>query len=348
MNIDLSNKKVWQIANGDSSRDYSSVFLDFGVALVGPGNFGDAREPKSYECYKSKENKDANKVLIFKEIKKDDWLILKNGQMEVIAVGKVSSNYDYNPIFADVDGWDLHHFVNVDWYIPSNDKIISLSKRYLSRTTVAACRKKEVFDVINTIDFKLEIKKHDYLSLSVPKAISFDDISEFLINKGIRIKDSEDISNTIMRIQKLAKWYLEHDSSTLEHEIRTFLVIPLLISLGWSEQKIKIEYNKIDIAIFNNSFDGNYKSSPNIIIETKTFADGLSYTHKQAQVYAKKYPECNTLITTNGIMYKIYKKHNSEFRQHAYLNISNLREKNYLYSDMGGAMDALIHMSDLA
>jgi hypothetical protein len=32
---------IWQIAAGDSSRDYADVFLKFGVILVGPGSEGD-------------------------------------------------------------------------------------------------------------------------------------------------------------------------------------------------------------------------------------------------------------------------------------------------------------------
>src|SRR3954470_13493972 len=31
---------VWQVAAGDGSRDYSDVFLKFGVVLVGPGSEG--------------------------------------------------------------------------------------------------------------------------------------------------------------------------------------------------------------------------------------------------------------------------------------------------------------------
>jgi hypothetical protein len=32
---------IWQVAAGDGSRDYSDVFLKFGVILVGPGSEGD-------------------------------------------------------------------------------------------------------------------------------------------------------------------------------------------------------------------------------------------------------------------------------------------------------------------
>ena len=143
----------------------------------------------------------------------------------------------------------------------------------------------------------------------------------------------------------LADWYNKNDCEVLEHEIRTFLVIPLLISLGWSEQKIKIEYNNIDVAVFSKPFKGNYKESPKIIIETKRYADGLHYATEAAKNYARQYKDCTLLIATNGCRYKLYEKNGDTFIESGYLNFFDMREHHYLDDNIYGAIQCLIQMS---
>jgi hypothetical protein len=343
MKLDLSDKTIWQIGSGDSSRDYSKVFLDFGVALVGPGDPGDERNPETAEYYNLNESV-KNWGMVLKQIKKNHWIILRKGRKIIKAVGEVNSEYDYIPIFGDVDGWDLQHSVKVDWYLPQKD--ICFDKSILSMSTLEACYNSDVHERISQEDFEKHLPKYNFNNFKIPNEITIKDISKSLINNGVRIQDAENISNTIERIIKLAKWYYENDYYVLEHEIRTLLVIPLLISLGWSEQKIKIEYNKIDIAIFRKPFIGDYKLSPHIIIETKKFDDGLSYTNNQIINYSKMYPDCKLLITTNGFRYKIYEKSGNDFIEIAYLNLFNLRAQHYLYRSINGAIDALIKLSN--
>jgi hypothetical protein len=53
----------------------------------------------------------------------------------------------------------------------------------------------------------------------------------------------------ISRIQRLARWYSRRAGWVSEHEIRTFLIVPLPLALGWPEQRINIEYEHADIAV---------------------------------------------------------------------------------------------------
>ena len=343
MKLSITKQKIWQIGSGDSSRDYSQIFLDFGVALVGPGNPGDERKSETKLFYQ--ENPDKNWGAVISRIKKGDWVILRGGQKIVKAVGEAISDYEFNEIFGDVDGWDLQHLIEVKWYMP--EKEIVFEKSILVRSTLTRCYDTTVINRINSEEFVMCRTIANYKEFKVPKLIDFEEISQSLIDFGLRIQDSENITQTIQRIKKLTMWYFEKDKNVLEHEIRTFLVIPLLISLGWSEQKIKIEYHKIDIAIFNNSFTGDYKTSPLIIIETKRFDDGLSFTSQQALNYSKDYPNCKKIITTNGYRYKIYEKQKDDFVETAYLNMFNLREHCYLNPNIEGAIFALLKISNL-
>ena len=344
MKLPITNQNIWQIGSGDSSRDYSLIFLDFGVALVGPGNPGDERNPEIEKFYKENPNI-KNWGIVIKQIKKGDWIILRSGQRVIKAVGEATSDYDYNEIFGDVDGWDLQHLVNVKWYLPKKE--ISFDKSVLVRRTLTNCYNEAVIDRIKTEEFEYYPTTIDYKKLKPPKQITTTNITQSLIDYGLRIQDAENIAQTIQRIIKLTKWYHDNDYWVLEHEIRTFLVIPLLISLGWSEQKIKIEYNKIDIAIFKNSFTGDYKTNPSIIVETKRFNDGLSFTSLQALHYSKDYSVCKKFITTNGFLYKIFEKQKDGFVETAYLNMFNLRERHYLNHKIDGAVSALLKISNL-
>ena len=50
--IDTTDKEVWQIGSGNDTRPYDDIFLKFGIAMVGPGESGDVRKPEAEEFFK--------------------------------------------------------------------------------------------------------------------------------------------------------------------------------------------------------------------------------------------------------------------------------------------------------
>lgn len=122
----------WQIAAGDGNTDMVQIFLKLGVALIGPGRFGDYFDNK--EEYLEKGNNDKNLVRFFaEEVKIDDILVLKHiinshkNEWEIIAIGKVVSPYRYEPIFDKVDSskWDVQHCRRVRWWKPEEKLIVN-------------------------------------------------------------------------------------------------------------------------------------------------------------------------------------------------------------------------------
>ena len=162
----------------------------------------------------------------------------------------------------------------------------------------------------------------------------------------MRIGDSINITDTIDKIITLVKWYTANNPQVLEHELRTFMVIPFLFSLGWSEQKIKIEYNKIDIALFDKPFVSKSSIDPRIIIETKTFNDGLDFAKDQITYYSEQYPNCKILVTTNGYRYNIYKKNKSGYYRFSYFNLLDMREFDYIDNSIKGVLEGIIEISN--
>jgi hypothetical protein len=119
-----------------------------------------------------------------------------------------------------------------------------------------------------------------------------------------------------------------------EHETCTFLVVPLLLALGWAEQQMKIELHcsqgKIDIACFPRPYRCKKKECV-LLIETKDFGSGLDYAPEQVRRYAVGFPACQVLVVTNGWCYKTFHrvKRAGPFdeRPSAYMNLLKPRDR---------------------
>jgi hypothetical protein len=178
------------------------------------------------------------------------------------------------------------------------------------------------------------------------------EILKFLIKEGLRPSSADDLTNTVSRIRLLAEYYYHHCNweDIREHETRTFLVVPLLLALGWAEQQIKIELpcsvGKIDIACFRKSYRPERKNDDCVaIIETKGFSSGLRYVQKQAKAYSKDFPNCKVVIVTNGYCYKSYLRDDTgQFQTNPWAYINLLKPKDRYSIDpenVRGALDAI-------
>ena len=284
---------IWQVAAGDGNREYADVFLRFGVILVGPGSEGEYfSNMDSYNLPARWSYRPFIKRLA-EDTDKDDLVVLKrpSGTMwEIVAVGEITSEYLHKNVFCDVDGWDLQHCRKVIWKTPVSKTIIS----GLRRGTLYRVGKSEAIDKIREVWSTGNKVSSDPIPTE-PVEISVDQLVDSLMVEGLPVQHAEIIANTIWRLRRVAKWYNSHGSDVGEHEIRTFLIVPLLISLGWAEQKIKIEWNNIDVTLFDTPYSN--QSKPLVIIESKRLWGGLLYAPEQAMGYAQSYPTCKHLRT---------------------------------------------------
>src|SRR5258708_39543508 len=104
MTSDNPSRTIWQISAGPASRSYVDVFLQYGVALVGPGDAGPwtpARDDGEFE---------GGFVRRFaSELAVGDVLVLRTGLATVAAIGLVAGAYEDENAFDDVNGWGLQH-----------------------------------------------------------------------------------------------------------------------------------------------------------------------------------------------------------------------------------------------
>jgi len=321
--------KYWQIAAGSSGRDYSILFLKFGMAFVG----GDTP------------------IATINEVNSGDVIVLKQGTQKILAAGTVIQRNGIHKGCADkewlrdFDGWDLQAYCYVDWKRPSQPISISGLTRATIQRLHQQKHKDAANDILNT-------------GVSVPtspepletKLVEDYDILKFLIKEGLRPSAADELTNTISKIRLLADYYYNHCrwEDIREHETRTFLVVPLLLALGWSEQQIKIELpcsgGRIDIACFKKSYKRKNDECV-AIIETKDFSSGLDYAQKQAKTYSQDFPNCKAVIVTNGYCYKTYlRDKNRQFKTSpsAYINLLKPRDEYPLDPvEVGGAFNAI-------
>lgn len=184
------------------------------------------------------------------------------------------------------------------------------------------------------------------------KKVTDADMLDFLIANNLRPGSAEQLTQALRRIRLLARYYYQQCSweEVREHETRTFLVAPFLLALGWSEQQTKIEVragpgNRADIVLYSRPFHSAEKRCA-VIIEAKGFNEGLGYATDQAKGYATEFPECNTLVATNGYCYKAFSRlPGKDFdvtKPSAYLNLLDPRDRFPLDPDNApGALEGL-------
>lgn len=342
----------WQIANGDASRDFSQVFLDFGVACVGPGRYGSCHQDTWEVLYDFQKvpATEMDRIRHFLKIRAGDKIVLKSGRQKAIAIGEVVEQdgkvYHYSESFADVDGWDLQHCVRVNWIKLEHH----FDRSVFDRRTVSRLIGSSVIQELETIALSRELLKprfhiHD---LSHKPAFDYGHLEQSLIWYGVRTADAENISRTIRRLERLARWYLSRtDLRVGEHEIRTFLVVPLLDALGWSPQQIRIEQKvgnkKIDLLLYASPLG----EPPCLLIETKRMYEGAEVAIRQAAWYIDNLEELKHLRTycvTDGIRYWRFDRGAGGWAPSAYMNFEKPRASYLAYPDLVGMYDFLLSL----
>jgi len=176
--------------------------------------------------------------------------------------------------------------------------------------------------------------------------ISEEDLVEYLIDNGLRLSDAETVIQTIWRIRRLAQWYRKHGSDLSEHEIRTFLIVPILLALGWSEQKMKIEWKNTDLSLFSQAY--NRSNEPYMILESKRMGEGLDYAKRQVAKYSQYCPSCRHIVVSDGVRYSLYLKQGTEWDMDrdfaAYMNLLRLKDRHPYVANAKGAPALFISM----
>jgi len=176
--------------------------------------------------------------------------------------------------------------------------------------------------------------------------INSNEISDFLFDKGISTDSINSLLNQMGELVRIASWYNRTEQDTSEHETVAYLVVPLLRALGWTPQKMAVEWKGVDIALF----DRMPRKDDHLVVvaEAKKRGSSCLTAKSQAEAYAEKAGEqCRRLIVTDGLRYGVYiREEGQKFpdKPQAYLNLTRMVES-YPILQCNGAKEALLLMA---
>ena len=264
-------------------------------------------------------------------------MVLKMGLSRLHGIGIVG-DYEFVEEFNDVDGWELGHARRVRWLhrdrhdFETNVFTRSTTTRLYAYTALAYIRMS-----LDQIDD--DGCWHDVEPLDFPAngggsfELAEDDLAAYLFKKGLpgdAIRDLLDPKGTFVQ---MANWYWKQWAS--EHETVCHLVVPLMKVLGWTPQRIALEYNRIDVALFSRlpRKDENLA----LVVEAKALHQACLGAFGQAKKYAESYPSCRRIIVTDELRYGVYVREGTEWPKkpnpYAYLNVRRLRSGYPIYRD---------------
>lgn len=343
--MDIAGRTIWQQAAGDNDRNYVDLCLKWSLILNGPGHLGswpDCREPLRGEGWSARKISDLKRFC--EDISEGDIVVLRLGTNLVPAVGEVVGGYEWCDAFGDVDGWVLQHVRRVRWswigprtfdtYALKLGDTTQLLGDGVVRDWLALLEPNQAKGAV--------LPPLPYLAGG--SEIDYAQISEFLFDHGVASASISRLMDEIGELTRIARWYSRADGKhPSEHETVAYLVVPLLRALGWTPQRMAIEWKYLDVALFESLPRSD--ETLQVVVEAKKMDNSCLSAKRQATGYAEKRPGCRRFIVTDGIRYGVYVKMESdEFELYAYLNLSRLRDEYPIYS-CHGAEEALLAMS---
>lgn len=335
--MEINGKSIWQVAAGDTDREYSKIFLKWDVILIGSGRYG--RWPN--QDYNNSKN--SNELKRFCEgVKDQDLVVLRSGTNKVLAVGEVVGDYEWYNEFGDVDGWNLEHTRRVRWLWTEGVVFPTYSLKWGG--TISSLDSQDIKLWLSNLTITEESYKRELIKLPFSKKdsrldlLDLNQISEHLFDKGIASNSIENLLHEMGGLIRVAKWYDRVNIKPSEDETRAYLVIPLLRALGWTQQRMAIEWHNIDVALFSEPLRNENKLSA--VVEAKRKDNSCLNAQLQAEDYAKNKKTCKRLIVTDGLRYGVFIKASEQFKLSAYMNLTRLIDKYPIY-ECGGAADLL-------
>ena len=286
----MSERTVWQIAAGSSDRSYVDQFLDYGVALIGPG------DPGPWSADRSDEEFEGGYVRRFAtEMRCGDIVVLRIGQAAIRAVGLVASAYKYLSQFDDVNGWDLQHGRRVRWCrLPEpydfGRQIFGANPSRLSRVHV-----KDIVDYANRF---VQSPPTDWQTRDLPALPEEEpELAEL----------PTELQEVVDQVRDLLGLYWDEEAFgelPMEDELVAHYVVPFLRALGWPVERIAVKWRNIDICVF--SALPRVPKHCHYLIEAKRLGVGIEGALKQAIGYVSALGVQCDVVVTDGIRYCMY------------------------------------------
>lgn len=360
--MNLTGKTVWQQASGDGKRDCTDLCLRHGIILNGydadavppmTGPFPSTTEflapgsPPAIDALSESEKKKRDLNRFCRTMKPGDIVVLRRGTAQVLGVGWINGSYFSDENFGDIDGWNMPLARYVVWFWKSGKNPKSFKTYDLKQGDTTQLLKKNgaVWKWLEALQEPSVLPENEYPNLRFPfqKAVSLEQVSDYLFDQGIASASIHGLLDQMGELERIARWYQRTKQQPSESETVAYLVVPLLRVLGWTPQKMAVEWRHVDVALFSNLPRSN--DSLKVVVEVKRMHDSCLTAESQAKQYAEGKPQCRRLILTDGLRYAIHTRQSGrDFKLAAYLNLTRMRDQYYAL-DCAGAEKALLLMA---
>ena len=300
---------VWQISGGPISRSYADVFLQHGVALIGPGDAGPWTSERDDEEF------EAGFVRRFaSEVAVGNVFLLRTGLATIAAVGIVASEYQYQSAFDDVNGWDLQHARRVRWYrLPSAHAFAGAA----FGANPARCSRVWTSEVVDFAQRFIKSPPINWQTGSLPDLPAeqppLDECPSTL--QGIVAQAAD-----LVPLFQDRQGFGEQPS---EDELIAHFVVPTLRALGWPPENIAVQWRHIDVAVFTAL--PRTPENCHLVIEAKRLGAGVEGALEQAKGYVAMLGVPRDVIVTDGVRFRMYAADRS-FEPLAYANLVRLKQ----------------------
>jgi hypothetical protein len=186
----------------------------------------------------------------YNEAHRGDIVLLRLGTGEVLTVGEIGDDAaEWLDAFSDVDGWDLQHARRVRWF-PNT------ANTFPTRTLGGQVR---TFAAVNVESVRAWVE-----SLNIPEGERFRDLrllpaagatlyaaelGRRLFIEGLPSDQVDKLVALFSVLERVASWYSNDTKRPKgrpsEQETVCYLVVPLLLSLGWSQQTAAVQWQPV-------------------------------------------------------------------------------------------------------
>lgn len=298
-------RSVWQVSGGSADRPYADLFLEYGVALIGPGESGPWRPDRN--------DGDSHVRRFAQDLQPGDLLLLRTGLSTVVAVGMVAGDYEFLEPFDDVQGWDLRHGRRVRWFrLPEpyrfEESVFGANPRRFSRVQHQTA-----------VDYARSFLTSGLTRWQEAPLPPLPDPEPLLEEVPEPLRDVVGLARDLIGLYGDAE---RMGDAPNENEMTAHFVVPFLRALGWPQERIAVEWRRIDVALF--SALPRTPENCRFVIEVKRLGSGLEGARQQAEDYVAALGVPRDVVVTDGFRYRVF-DHENDFAPVAYANLARLK-----------------------
>lgn len=334
----FADRTLWLSGGGNGRIDISNILLASDVVVSGPGEPGPFVTP-----YRHKGRREKSVERFYGDVDEGDVIVLRVGASKIRGVGVVKSEPAYNTAFSDIDGWNVAHVRRCIWLWQGrhkwNGRGLSSQGARLVRSRHPAVRR-----WVGRLKIPSDAPKRRLRRIPPEggEELSLRRLGKRLFSKGMGGSYTEDLISTLRGIRQLTAWFKgkEVRKEVSENDITAHVVVPVLHSLGWTQQLMALEWHGPDVALFAKLPRG--PENVEAVVEVKRIGLGLWHAVKQAKRYVrdKRLSNCQKIVVTDGERWEVHRRRAGKWTRLAYFNMAHPREE-YPLLHCGGAVTGL-------